>query len=335
MGKALLIGNGFTSHIIGAYSNEKMMKQLFDGAGLICNKAKELFSPFCQVWREHAPEMDMNITGIYIVKLLENYGIRDAEELYKKYFLQYGLCADVARGEIASVESLLKVISLFCHTEFFTEESILEVKKLANRIYYNNGENGLSSVPPSAQEPIRQWLSEYQAVFTTNYDCVLDDAYKGEVKHLHGGFYMQDRHHKSKVKLLPEDAYLVWGIGGEDKKDQTRGGPIVTKDGYLIQTADRFILSVRSELESYLESLKTDSFEQLDIFGYSGENDQHINIAISQNPNLKTICYFCAPDDVNNKNKTNEIMRRFKLPKHMELILKPWTEIWDKIPIEI
>ena len=336
MKKALLIGNGFTSHLINAYLNDKMMKRLFDSAGPICKKAQELFLPFCQVYSESTSTTDITETRKRcVVELLENYGIKDAEKLYEEYFLQYGLFADAARGEIVSVESLLKVISLFSHNDFFAEESILEVKRLANRIYYNNGENGLSAVSLSAREPIRRWLSEYQEVFTTNYDCVLDDAYEGKVKHLHGGFYMKDRYEKSQERLSPEDAYLVWGISGEDKEEQTRGGPIVTSDGYYLATSDDYLIAVRSELEFYLMSLQTGAFEKLDIFGYSGENDQHINLAISQNQNLKTVCYYCNPRHVNDKENKNEIMRRFKLPEHMELILRPWTEIWDKIPIGI
>lgn len=337
MKKAILIGNGFTAHIIDAYSNEKMKERLFNGAEAICSKAEKLFLPFCEAWnkRRLSETFDTAETQNCITEILEGYGMENAEALYEKYFLQCGLCADVAKGEIGSVESLLKVISLFRIPTFFAEESMSQVKNLADKIYYNEGKNDLSAVPISAQEPIRRWLSEYQFVFTTNYDCVLDDAYEGEVKHLHGGFYIKDRHHKSEEKLLPEDAYLVWGIDGEDKKEQTRGGPLITKDGKLFIAADRKILIVKSLLETYIEVLRTGFFGELDIFGYSGENDQHINLAISQNPNLKAVCYYCAPNDANDKNKMNEIMRKFKLPKHMELILRPWTEIWDRIPIEI
>lgn len=112
---------------------------------------------------------------------------------------------------------------------------------------------------------------------------------------------------------------------------QTEGGPLITKDGKKFLTADEQKLHVQSEPGHYLFRLKTDKFTQLDIFGYSGENDQHINQAFSENPNLLQVCYYCAPCDVYNQAKASEIRQKFLLPNHVSLMLKSWDDVWSQI----
>lgn len=64
-------------------------------------------------------------------------------------------------------------------------------------------------------------------IFTTNYDCVLDDVLQtDEIKHLHGGFFYkkQDRQKRSDTLLGPDDACLIWGISGEEKEEEMKLG---------------------------------------------------------------------------------------------------------------
>ena len=67
-------------------------------------------------------------------------------------------------------------------------------------------------------------------IFTTNYDCVLDDVLQtDEIKHLHGGFFYkkQDRQKRSDTLLGPDDACLIWGISGEEKEEEMKLEPAV------------------------------------------------------------------------------------------------------------
>lgn len=334
MKSALLVGNGFTSQLIKEYSNVHMMRLLHDRMWEICAKCNRLFEPF----RENIL-CDVQEAGLlyntelisYIKDKLDTVSIGDTDELVEKYFINYGLIYETQQAEISSVENLLKVIQLF--KEAFSDDVIDEVTRIVNRIYYNEGNNGLSAVSLSSQQPICDWLSQYNWIFTTNFDCVLDDACceESKVKHLHGGFYMLDRYKISNHKLLPEDAYLVWGIDGVDKKHKIKGGPLVANDGKLFLTRDGKRFIVKSLLETYLDSLRGEAIERLDIFGYSGQNDQHINKAVSQNQNIKEVCFFCDKKDVGVRARAEEIKKRFSLSENVTLKLAPWSEIWDRI----
>lgn len=331
MKTALLIGNGFTSNLIEDYKNPQMMSELYLKEAKICEYADELFAPFRKLDSKILSEEELEK---HIITPLISYGFIDSNSLFEKYFKDYGLIHEIQHPKVSSVENLLKIIDLFAKTNEFSSSDTLSITKTANQIYYNTGKNGIDAIPLSVKKNLPNWLSQYNLIYTTNYDCILDEALDTltnehkEVMHLHGGFYMENVNKKSKCKLSPEKAYLVWGINGEEKQHQTEGGVLVTKDNRIIMTRDNKMIKTTSLLEGYLSKLRTEEIEQIDILGYSGENDQHINLAIAQNPHIKLVKYFCNPADVSKEIKRIEISKLFSINIE-KVALASWDDVWN------
>ncbi len=336
METALLVGNGFTAQIIKEYSNTYMIDQLCKQEKQIFSYADQLFSTFRGDSKMLTSTSSFNSNlARKIIEKLDRLHFRNSSDVFETYFIKYGLIYECNNAKISSVESLLKVISLFQLVDLFLDEDKCKIKHTANQLYFNNGNNGLSATPQITQKAIRQFADTYSWIFTTNFDCIFDDACseKNKVMHIHGGFYFKDRHHTSKIKLSPDEAYLIWGVNGEDKERQLKGGPMLDRNQKVIIDRNGRILCVPSVLESYLRKLQTIQVRQLDIFGYSGENDQHINEVISNNRDIGQIRYFCDPNDVYSSEKQEEIIQRFLLPKGVQLTLHSWNEVWGKIPL--
>jgi hypothetical protein len=224
------------------------------------------------------------------------------------------------------VESLLKIIELFCQRGDFTKEDQAELKRAASRICYNNGKWGKDTLGKAKVEQLKRWLSDYKMIFTTNYDCVLDDVLQtDEIKHLHGGFFYkkQDRQKRSDTLLGPDDACLIWGISGEEKEEEMKLGGGFT---FPIQFP---LESPMTIFQIYLSQLQNANAGRIDIFGYSGENDQHINRAIAQNPSIREIHYYCAPAKVSDPVEEFEVASRFSIKAPQKLMLESWNTIWN------
>ena len=347
--RALLVGNGFTSNLIPEYANNYMMRCLKMAIPELYEKANTVFAPFRMkvavprltttgwgyasdgLFAGEEPVLPGPISGLpfngelltHIERVLTKTGFgNEAENVCKNYFQTYGLIYETQRDEIASIESMLKIISLFEKTGQFSREDTQTVIHWSNIIYFNEGHNSLEDVDVNIHDPLKNWLSQYNYVFTTNYDCVLGDAYEDkEVMHLHGGFHYEDRYTKTKEGLMPNDAYLVWGVNGEDKMSQMQGG---------------FIFPVTFPMESpvslfdkYLDTLKSSEIYCMDIFGYSGENDQHINTAITSNNNLREINFYCNPTEIHSEKLRFDITERLSIPKDTKLKLISWSDVWD------
>lgn len=331
--RALLIGNGFTSHLIREYSNEHMMSLLRQKAATYYLQADQLFSNFRKNVLSSFDELShCDVLSAHIKNTLSSFHFNNISDIYKTYFIRYGLIFETQQKQISSVETLLKIVSLFKLVNRFSNDTVHNLILVANQIYYNNGNNGLSAVPVASHQAIIDWLSHYDLIFTTNYDCILDDACgRSKVKHLHGGFYFKDLLHESNTKLKPEDACLIWGISGEDKQKQTASRLTIDRTGHFLCSSDGHLCMAPTRLGQFLSLLQKETIEHLDIFGYSGENDQHINHAISQNPNIRSIQYFCSPKDVSSKQILHQTKLKFSLPDSIELSLVPWNVIWDQI----
>jgi len=141
--------------------------------------------------------------------------------------------------------------------------------------------------------------------------------------HLHGGFYFQDKYTKTEAILPPHEACLIWGINGDEKSQQMKGG-IAFPISYPLEIP-------QSLFEQYLYIMQTDIIDCIDIFGYSGENDQHINDSFSKNPNIKEIVYFCDPHSVNSETRRFEVKEKFMISNERKLILSSWNNVWHQL----
>lgn len=353
MNKILLVGNGLTAKLIPAYSNQSMMRKVKEEFPDLWNKANELFEPFrlnvdsvlhkvvaagfCG--RKFCGETEINgpILGVaynkklllHIRETLDSLNFGDAQRLSEELFQINGLINETQKSAISNLESLLKVIELFYAKGEFLEEDRAEITEAANRIYFNDGECGESALPDMLVDHLKRWLSSYDMIFTTNFDCVLDEVLQtDEIRHLHGGFFYrdQDRFRRSSTIVSPEEACLIWGISGEEKKREMKAG-----GGFEFPFSGEIEFRM-TIFESYLSELQAVEAERIDIFGYSGENDQHINAAIARNASIREIHYYCKPDVILDKAskdyKNFQIKSQFHIEPPKKLVLESWDEVW-------
>jgi len=348
MGKILLIGNGLTSQLIPEYKNDCMMNLFAEENRDLLSKANALFSslrykvdvvnytatsavlgghPLLRAVVGFSPNPKL----IELIKInLQKMGFtNNYQEIFSTFFELYGLLYETQNESISSIESLLKVISLFQTIGAFNDEDARRAHVLSNKIYYNNGAFRGKILPDRVQLQLGQWLDTYQEVYTTNYDMVLDDTYtspKG-VYHLHGGFTYSDRYHKLKEPLRWDEAYLIWGISGEAKMEQMKSEGL----SFPISFPMEFKMSI---FEDYLKKLQHSDAEQIDIFGYSGENDNHINNAIINNDHIKEVVYYCSPRDATSGvygAKMYTINELFNCKNNKKIALHSWDDVWGQI----
>lgn len=353
MNKAILIGNGFTSFLIKEYSNNTMMELMIEklgsaysianskfdsfrfshkskdklykygggtycGDGLFCSEQTYLMSDYL---------IYDNEAKVHIINTLESLGFNNPNEICEKYFLGYGLIYEVNKQNISNVENLLKIVNMFCLIGLFSSDDEKKIILVANEIYYNNGNYGLKDTSLTSYSKIKSFFVKFEFIFTTNYDLVLDDICnnRNKVYHLHGGFNIEHQNTKSNKRLNNKEAFLVWGINGEDKYNKLSPG----HDFNHIDFNDyRFGQSL---LADYFDELQIGGFQELHIFGYSGENDQHINQRLVMNKNLENIYFYCNPaNEVDNYDFECKIKDLFKSDR-ITVKLKPWIEIWNNI----
>ena len=163
MEKILIVGNGLTANLIPEYQHKAMMKKIKEEIPRLFDKADKLFAPFrnkvdsvqysavswgysgdgfCGEEGYGGPITDRpyNPTLLsHIEDQLRKLGFNDAQTVSTILFQTYGLIYETQNDEISNVESLLKIIELFCQRGDFTKEDQAELKRAASRICYNNG----------------------------------------------------------------------------------------------------------------------------------------------------------------------------------------------------
>ncbi len=259
-----------------------------------------------------------------------------SKDLYEKYFINFGLANEL---ESINIETIIMIATLF---ELEGVDSLIDSAK---KICFNEGNNGFSCVEKEVDiNNAKSFISGFDEVFTTNFDYILDDIFSKDVKHLHGGFdyfkviYKRNNgvgieKYDSRVKEFDHSLFsneeineieqdcLIWGFDSEDKLRKSRGG-----FGFPISFP---FFSPISLLNRYLENLKSEDYIEIHIWGYSGNNDQHINNAIKNNKHLKRIIYYCDPEkELNDEDFYIKIKSMF-INNNSCLVLKPWNEIWD------
>jgi len=348
---AILIGNGFTSKLIEAYSNVCMMRKLKQDISDIFNKVNCKFQSFrinvesleytsvaagvCGDMICGAVSLNKPITGIVYneelkkktISTLKANGFEDSEAIYQSYFLKYGLVYETQKLNVSNIESVLKMVNIFMQINIFTEKEYKIVKSVSNDIYYNNGNCEIKNIGNGNEEKLKKYFNRFGKIFTTNYDLILDTLYPDKnIRHLHGGFNYIDQNKKSSTKLSPKKSYLVWGINGKEKSALINKG----------STFDDFDFGnfsfAGTLLCQYLNELEKSEFDRLYIFGYSGENDGYINTAITNNYNIKEIVYYTSPEKVNDLKFKFKLNEMFGLEKNPNILkMKAWDDIWNEV----
>lgn len=263
----------------------------------------------------------------HIINVLVKHGFKESTKICEKYFIDYGLLYETNQVQITSVESLLKIISMFSLIGKFEQKTEDHVIGVAKEIYFNNGNYGLKDTFLTSYSNINIFFLQFKSIFTTNYDLILDDICNDEQKvyNLHGGFNIEHRNLKVNDRLNDKSAFLIWGIDGEDKNKKLSPG--FSWDNFRW---DAFRWG-QSLLADYFDKLQNESFSEIHIFGYSGENDQHINQRLVRNENLRNIYFYCNPaNEVDDYDFECRIKDLFK-SDNIIVKLKSWTEIWDRI----
>lgn len=324
MKQALLVGNGMTSKLIYNYNDNEMMAKLDKMNPNLINAIDEKFNEFRESFKS---DDDYKESIIELIKRTPLFAHTPAAQIYQKYFEDYGLKYALGLERLSGIETLLKVVKLF---KMSIQGDLIE---MANTICYNDGFNGFDAIGIDVNRDIfANFINSFNCVFTTNYDYVLDDVYNNEVFHLHGGFNFTKTRDKcgaiditrDKSIRKSEKPFLAWGIDGDEKSNSIKGG--IT---FPITFPMHFGNSVINE---YFSDLSTGQYEEIHIWGYSGQNDKHINDAIKQNNHIKTIYYYCNPDKFDSGQYKQQIANLF-VSEGKNLILKPWNTIWAKAGI--
>ena len=344
MKQAILVGNGFSSQLIEAYKNHNLNRRIGEIIPDYIRELNELFSEFrfnieesdiYKLLNEKFPSdhlypsknlylgadsiQNNNSLSKHIKsKILE----QDLDiNSYQKLFIESGLIFETIHPEISNFEALIKISTLFKRD--YTDE----IKKVSSYVCFNDGNNDLKSSKLQNYKKTSHFFEKFDYIYTTNYDLILDDLSSKDVYHLHGSFNIRKViegnktfYVKTEIKLDPDNAYLIWGINGEEKTDQMSAGI-----GFPIQ----FPLSMpASLLKGYLDGLAYKDYEIIHIFGYSGENDQHINYKIAENPNVREIIYYCNPNKIGDKNFEKKIIELFD---RKSITFKSWDIIWNEM----
>lgn len=349
---AILIGNGMTSQIIKEYSNHIMMSRIESELSDLVIRLNDYFEVFrlpikelesysigtgiCGSNKLGSMSLNRQITGIKhnnLVKVkvlnhLSKLGFENCEEQYEKFFIRYGLIYETQNQRITSLENILKAVLLFSRVKLFTHQEYEKIKKVATNVYHNNGNCTIESVLGINLDKFKEYMSRFELIFTTNYDLVLDTLLMDkDVLHIHGGFNYTGRNKKEKHVVNPDEAYLVWGSNSEEKESQ-----INSSLDYGNIDFGNFNYGGSSLLHDYIVDLRTKQFSDIHVFGYSGENDNHINEAIRMNHNIERIIFYVNPKRLNNavdRFKIREVLQLDESDNRLEL--RSWNEVWSQI----
>lgn len=318
MAKAILVGSALSAQLIPEYSY--ILDSINKEIPSLYEKCKQLFFQFKSLaFQENA------------IKELKNLGFSNPQDIYKTYFEIYGLrkYLDPNCVEIPMTETLLKIVSLFQLVGKTSEEDDRLIRDFSNSLYWNNGNNGLSAVQNDRfdVDKFKDFINGYDYVFTTNYDTILDDAFSRQVYHLHGSFLIDRFGQIRSPKQNEKDSCLIWGIDDKEKKRQVEA----TKKSHCYNIA-KYNSGVKynhgSVIEDYYNYLLKENFEQLDVFGYSGENDGHINQKIINNSHIKTINFYCSNESVKSTEFKQSTIEKFGNDKKINLVF--WDSLWGK-----
>lgn len=355
MKKAILVGNGYTLNLIEAFNNKPMMKVFYSRLPEMINKIENKFNVFRNLDLKNSdlyfmteavfcgdglicgnntyPSSDgihiQKPVRYWIIEKLELLGFSEPVKVFEEYFESYGLIYSINQSEIVGVETYLKIVHMFMKISEFTEEDYNNIKLVANEVYFNKGKHGLESIDNSDIDITKliSIISDFNDVYTTNYDTILDDILIKEERfpyHLHGGFSINHLNKNPDGKYYPSEAKLIWGINAESKFNELRVGLDFTNIDF---SAFRF---GNSQISEYFDYLQDTDYEEIHILGFSGENDDHINRRIRNNTNIKRITIYVNPNKVHDLE--TQVKSRILFGGNNQIVnLRSWDDFWGEI----
>ena len=335
MKKAILVGNGFSSQILSELKSNVILNYLstvLEDDFLKINSffqnfrlSPSAFQPPFEVYygqlfdEEDCPLQpryiyENPIIRLHVCNVLSKMGFTNTDKISSQYFFQDGLAYEIYREHFASMESPFKIAEMVKKTNLLPFDLNFKLKIDIKEYFVNCLKKYGYTFPESSNIAIYKksykFFQEYSTIFTTNYDLFLDSLVHDKVKHLHGGLNFASPYEKSNNSIF-DDCYLIIGAGAQKKLAEMKSK------------------KKESLFKKYFESLSTEDFAEFHIFGYSGENDQHINNAIRNNRRIKNIVFFAAPNMINDQSYHFMISNLFC--KYSRLELRSWNEIWDKL----
>lgn len=355
MRKALVIGNGFTSNLIESFRNEPMMTEFYKRIPGMIDRIEERFCIFrnLELTKDDLyyvtealfcgdnlfpgnnlyPRDDgvhiKESTRVCIIEKLKEFGFREPEKIFKEYFESYGLIYVVNSPKIVGIETYLKVVHMFIELGEFSEEDYSDIKLIANEVYFNNGKHGLDSIDNADidMSKLISAITEFDDVYTTNYDTILDDIMENIKKfpfHLHGGFSINHLNKNPDGRYSPHEAKLIWGINAETKFNELRVGLNFNDINFNAYSFGD------SQISQYFDFLKEGEYDEIYILGFSGENDDHINQRIRSNSHVKRINIYVNPQKVNDLE--TQVRSRILFGSGNKVVnLKSWDDFWDTV----
>lgn len=335
MKKAILVGNGFSAQLLSMCESIEILKYLsntlsedfqktnafFQNFRLNCDAFEPIYEviytplfdeEYCPVEPDYVYE-NPNIKA-HVCNVLSQLGFSHVEKMASQYFFQDGLAYEIYRNHFTSMETPFKIAEMVKRTDLLPPNLYLKYKNAIKEYFVNCLRKYGYTFPEKSgvitYDKSYKFFQKYSTIFTTNYDLILDSLVHDKVKHLHGGINFASPYEKSN-KQIYDDCYLIMGADAHTKKVEMK--------------------SKREEsiFKKYYDSLSTEDFDEFHIFGYSGENDQHINNAIQRNRRIKKVVFFADPNKVQDQKYSFIMSSRFCQNSSFEL--RSWDEIWDCI----
>ncbi|MEX1376537.1 MAG: hypothetical protein AB1Z23_03575 [Eubacteriales bacterium] len=342
MAKAILVGNGFSSMLNNSYQNCMMIESFRQKAPEIYTRIDEKYKILYDLKSNALNEPSFKESLYRILRADDENLVNDT--IYKNIIIEGGLYTELDKPAIDGIETIIKVAKLFGF------DDSADIEKIAIEICLNGGLNGINGINNDALikkidlNKSKLFFNQFNYIFTTNYDYILDDLYNGEIYHIHGGFdyykiYYSDnstevKRYNARTKEIEmqenektinytEKPYLLWGTDGNNKKSKMGGG-------FTLPFSIPFSIGY-SAVREYITKLELSTISELHIFGYSGLNDNHINDAIKSNKSIETVIYYCNPEtELENDEFYKNTSDKF-LSKNKELLLASWDDIWEKL----
>ena len=343
--KILLIGNGFTSQLIPAYKSKEMKAVINlkypDVVSKIDSVWKDISATTIGVYDDindlnypyevlddiklairdeegvvpHSTHIEVdNLSRIrepIETCFIRNYGIdpANAKKIFNKFFCKGSsiLRFQVIWSEVEAIEPFYALVKLAFRLNVIDQNEKNMLVRTIKLVLRNNDKFYFKDISnfESYLDGVQCFLNQYNTIFTTNYDQLLEISGKNVV-HLHGSFLDDD---------------IILGIDEIEKQNKNK----------------RY-----SERVQLLRNIKCD---EIHIFGYSGKNDIHINTAIRENgckivfycfDNLKGKVNPTAEDikidELHNKKFHDCVKWSFGIPKGTKgnFVFKDRDEIWTE-----